>query len=342
MTKRTPIRWRDLRWSTRCVLLGVLLLGTLIVLEMASRLYWRVAHQVPLFATGKVWQAEYPEWDASGIDRLPEDPAEYRVLLLGGSTLFENGAELQTALTAHLAPVVGKPVRVVNLAFYGRTTRDNVFKYERLAGRHFDLILTYDGINDHSANNCPDSVYRADYAHIPHLANLRSYLAHPEVGWWSTPYTAARLTLTLGFRWHLLSQPRGHWARHGADLRSPAAYEANVASLQRLARERGQRVALATFAYHLPDDYSGERFAAGALDYATPPRNPVSMWGEPAHVRNAIDAHNAITRRLAGEGVIEMATTMPHGARYWSDICHLTSEGRAAFAELLAASLSRR
>ena len=104
---------------------GLFLLYVLILAEVGSRAYWAIKHgerKMPLFAGSRDWIDRFYEefrdsglWDAD----LRADNDTYDVLFLGGSALDRIHRSLcveTTELPDALAKVVGKPVKVYNLA----------------------------------------------------------------------------------------------------------------------------------------------------------------------------------------------------------------------------------
>jgi hypothetical protein len=336
---RARLRWRQLRWSTRLCLVAfvVLLLGA--GLELMSRLWWRTSRGVRRLDVEAVYRANYPEIEASGIDAMPPSHSDgrFEVLLLGGSVLHRTCGDIGPRLEARLAEKLGRPVRVLNLAHPGRTTRDSLLKYQRLGDRHFDLVLLYHGINDSFVNNCPPGAFRADYGHVPHIAQLQALDHHPEFPWLAAPYTVEYAGLRVANRWAVLPGPRHRWMHYGSDLRTPPAFEANVEAVAAIAASRGDRLLLATYAYHLPPDYSEEAFRAKQLDYDLH-ACAASTWGLPENIARAIDAHNEAVRNVGarrGLPVIDVNGRMPHSRLCFNDPCHLNAEGCRRFVEMV-------
>jgi hypothetical protein len=342
MSPPAPLPWRQLRLSNRLTVVGVLLLLTLLGLELGARGYWCARHHVPFTHPDLAWKTFFPEWDLSGVEEVPAEPGEVcHVLLLGGSVLSgvfgDVGPRLQKGLQARLR----RPVRVINLAFPGRTTRDSRLKYERLGGHHFDLVLVYDAINDVHLNNCPPGTFRSDYTHAARFAQLAALERHRELPYLAFPFTCHYLASSLLDRLYLDNGPRRAWNHYGSDLRSPPSYEANMERIVELAQQRRQPVLLLTFAYHIAPGYSEEAFAARELDYALH-MSEIALWGEPANVARALDAHNAVTARLARRHrcpFLDVKGRMPTGRRYFHDVCHFTPEGAGRFVDLILAGL---
>jgi hypothetical protein len=346
---RMHTRWRQLRLSRKVCIVGLALLLLLAGLEGIARLYWWRAKGVLRLGREAIWRTTYPEVAASGIDSVApyHGDRSFDVLLLGASVLYPKCGDIAVRLRDRLAEKLGRPVRVINLAYPGRTSVESRMKYARLKDRRFDLVLFYEAINDAYLNNCPPGEFRADYTHVRHIAQMRALEQHPEVGWFVLPYTAQYLAINSAdgaARWRLGTNIRtwDRWdMRYGGDLRTPPSYEANLEAVADLAERRGDPLLLATFASYIPSNYSLEAFQAHQLDYAGHVC-PVETWGTPAHVRRAIGVHNQAARRVAahrGTLFVDVANRLPPGRLYFDDPCHLTQEGCRQFVELVVQGL---
>ena len=105
-----------------------------------------------------------------------------------------------------------------------------------------------------------------------------------------------------------------------------------------IAKERGQRVLLLTYAYYLPADYTNERFLDRKTDYSFMPESVATeVWGIKENVVAAIEAHNAVVREEAARHpealFFDMERFMPKDSSHFIDICHWTDLGRRRFAE---------
>lgn len=331
-------RWRDLRRSTRLALLATALLSVLLSLEVASRLYcWRALGVTPL-STGRLWNYHFPEFDESAIEQAaPVDPdGAYRVLILGPSVWYPTYGDLGASLQKHLQQKLARPVRVCNLSYPGRTSRDALLIYRRLADKHFDLVVFYHGVNDQVLNNCAREVFQADYGHERRFAEIRALEQHPEHGWLVFPYILAKLKARLGVS--LVDPHLRDNLNLGADLKTPASFQANVEEILSLARQRQERVLLLSFAYYIPADYTEERFQCKSLDYDMH-MAPLKWWGTTTTVPGALDAHNAMIEDAARNHpealFTDMRRLMPDGKQYYHDCCHLSAGGCVRFMDLL-------
>jgi hypothetical protein len=340
---RGTSRLRWLRWPA-------LLVYLLLLLEVGGRVFWRVEYGVPLWgATERDWYGIFFEGFRRGaqVPRGPE-PETLDVLLLGGSTLFDvahaRGGEL---LRDGLAAATGRPVRIVSHAKRAHTTRDSLLKYRLLEGEPFDLVVIYHGINDARLNNVPPERFRDDYSHAAWYDKL-NLLAR------SRPWQA-RLLLPFGLAYARMdlaeagifaryvprNRPMASWTRFGAEIRTEATFRSNVTAILDLALQRGQPVVLMSFAWYVPEGYTLERFEGRQLDYARH-KHPIEIWGEPANVVRALEAHDRVIRELAAERdvlFVDAAAALPPGRETFDDICHLTWSGASRFVERLAAAV---
>jgi GDSL-like Lipase/Acylhydrolase family len=283
--------------------------------------------------------ALYPElWqvDWKGEEIPGEHPV--RVLLLGGSVLHPAWGHVEQELRERLTVRLGRPVVTFNMAAIGHTSRDSLVKYRALAGTRFDLVVFYHGINDARANNVPPDRFRADYSHYAWYAAgnaleaCRPWLVLP----CTLRFLAVRASDRLGLvDWVPTDAPRPDWVAYGADPKSAEAFAANLRGVLAMAGARHEPVLAMTFATWVPDDYSAAAFRARTLDY-TLHLSPLEMWGAPANVLAAVARHNEVVRTVAAESgapLVDQATAMPKGGRYFNDACHLTGAGSTAFVD---------
>jgi hypothetical protein len=333
------IRWRELRLATKLLFVAFVSLLMTCCLEAGARIYWWRAKGVARITPEAIWRTTYQELADSGIDEVAPYHADgsFDVLLLGGSVMHYKCGDIAPRFHAQLEKNLGPPVRVVNLTYPGRTSRDSLMKYARLRDRRFDLVVFYHGINDAFLNNCPPGAFRPDYCGVPHIGQMQALDRHPEVSWFALPYTATYVSITLGDRWNLTNGPRHRWEHFGSDVRTPPAFEANLDAVARIAERRGDPLLLATFAYYFPVNYSEKAFKAKTLDYDQH-LCAASTWGEPANLARAIDAQNEAVRGVAarhGTLFADIANRLPAGRICFNDPCHLNAEGCRQFVDLI-------
>lgn len=329
---------RPRRRRLRAAWLLLYLLYLLLLVEVGSRAYWRFEAGVPFFDTGRLLELlYYPELTPVLEADIRRGDDTFDILLLGGSVLADDYGGAAAKLEKDLERRTERPVRVHNLAVAGHTSRDSYWKYTRLGGKRFDLVVLYHGINEVRANNCPPGIFRADYGHYLWYREVNQLASHPEVGWLVSPFTIERMWMKLRYAWEPdqyvpRNVPREEWLKHGSDLRSPAALETNFRAVLELARERGDRVLLMTFAFDpTPQD--------GIF--------PPSIWGHEANVVAGIRAHNRVIRTLAAERAgddllfVDQARLMPPDDPLFVDICHLSRRGLRRFVNTVGRRVAR-
>ena len=300
---------------------------------------------------------------------------EFRMLALGASAFVTRDFQPRFEELVDRAPLFRQrdlSVRVVSAGVPAHTSFDSLWKYRYWYRNHdFDLVLYYHGINDARANNYPREVFRDDYTQFPYYRRFAPVFAWVERHPLLSRSFAATFTRSLVQRAKVQLAPTfareapyndpldDPWLAEGADLKTPPVFSRNVEEVLRLARDRGQKVLLLTYAYHLPSDYSNERFFARQTDYSFMPESVATeVWGRKENVVAAIEAHNAAIRRLAelhpDALFFDMERYMPKDRDHFIDICHWTDRGRETFArgvleaialheaELLGTALARR
>lgn len=344
MGRATQPGGRGGAWRNALLLL-VAVLASAALAEGLARGFWWLRSGVA--SPDRLLEALYPELRPLA-ERPPErGDATFDVLLLGGSVLHDSWGDVEEQLLEQLARAGHRDVHIHNLAQPAHTTRDSLVKYEALGGARFDLVVVYHGINDARANAAPPEVFRDDYSHLPWYelvdalapAQGRARFALPA----TLRYLAARVRQALApGRYAGSDRPRPEWLRYGSALKSAAVFEHNVGGVLELAAARGDPVLLATFALHVPRDYSLAGFREKRLDYLLF-YSPLELWGEPSNVAAAVRAHDEALRRLAartpGAILVDEDRLMPRGARWFNDPCHLTSEGSAIFAGYLVEAM---
>ena len=275
-----------------------------------------------------VLQYYYREFGESGVlDRSAKAHSDrFDVLLLGGSVLEQAAPALEKRLRGRF----GDRLRIYNLAIAAHTTRDSYLKYFHIDDRSFDLIVIYHGINDVRMNCVAESEFRTDYTHCAWYNSLRRRVAAGRVN-------LAQLLTDQVERLIPLDQPDTELLRFGQLIKTPPAFHANLDAIVTDAGQHKCPVLLLTFAFHLPDDYTRERFENGELDYGDGlHRLAAEVWGLPDSVRAGIMAHNRQVRRVAASRanvtLVPLDEILPKTGRIFSDVCHLTPVGCREFA----------
>jgi hypothetical protein len=330
--------------------LGLAYLGFLFALaEGSARVFWAIRWRVPVLHTSQAQLGFYPE--LASIDRFVprHDDATFDVLLLSGSALDPHFAPIELQLKERLTQATHRPVRVHNAAVPGHTTLDSLYKYRKLARAGFELVAVYHGLNELRANNAPPELFRDDYSHYGWYELVRDVVDEGALYPFAAPYTVRfgfrRVLARLGLRHYVPTErPRADWMVHGREIRSLGPFRRNLEAIVALAKQRGERALLMTYASHIPPDYSEERFAARSLDYLLY-LSPVELWGEVGNIRAGLAAHNAAVREIVASDpsveFVDIAAAIPDEGRFYNDVCHLTLAGSERFVEALLPAVLR-
>jgi hypothetical protein len=287
---------------------------------------------------------------------------EFRMLALGASNFVTGSFQPEFQRLMNEAPLFGGrdlSVRVVSAGVPAQMSYDSLWKYRYwYEGYGFDLVLYYNAINDARANNYPSEVFRDDYTQFPYYQRFAPVFRWVERHPLLSRSFATTFAVSLAQRAHVQLAPAFQreapynsplddpWLGEGAEIKSERIFARNAEEVLRVARERGQRVLLMTFAYYHPADYSNERFFARQTDYSFSEDSVATeVWGRPENVVRAIEAHNEAIRRVAKlhpEALFfDMERAIPKDRDHFIDICHWTERGREAFARGVLEAISR-
>ena len=347
-------RWRP-RWprsrGRRLVFLALYLGFCWGVVWLGVRLFWLVGSAVPFSQRPSAWDHYYPRLRQAGLVAQPATRTDNRfdLLLLGGSVLDPEWGTVEAELQRRLEARLPGRWRLANLGQAGFTSRDSLLQYQHLGEQRqrFDLVLVYDGINDTRLNCCPPELFRDDYTHAIWYRQFADELAR------GTP-TLSRVAVAgvrSAFDRNRLGTPDPELLDFAAVPQTPRCLRANHAALCELAVERGDPLVLLTFAWHIPPDYTLQKFGDDELDYARQGKNrcAAELWGKAEHVAHALRLQNEEIRALAadwrerggttagwpGVRLLDMEEQLPHTGEIFIDPCHLTERGSAAFVEIL-------
>lgn len=244
------------------------------------------------------------------------DPLELRVLLLGGSTSFNEHyvRSVDQFLTARL------PARRPSVFSCGRpryTSYLNRVNLERhLLQYRPDVIGLYLGINDNIYNT------------FPWLSEL------PEIGFFNWREPSASLFYRM-LRYYLFDKKlrsTPHFA--GKKLRSEDILRQNVARIIEIAKANNAIVILSRFALAFPAEDSP---LAAKLEKSEDEMK--HFWGDLPSTVYGVERHNAVLRELADQHGLQYAIPqIPKDSRHFVDLCHLTARGAAIQGESLAAA----
>ena len=320
---------------------------TLLMLEIASRIYWKAKSKVPFTEPWKISLSFYPELELISTLNPSTNDNYHDILLLGGSVLNDQWGTVSTEIRQLLEKKKVSNIRIFNLAVPAHTSRDSLLKYKALKNYRFDQIIFYHGINETRANNIPGHLFKADYSHFDWYAITNAMAASNHEPILALPPTVKYLKLLVNN--HFSSEnraprhsPKKEWIHHGSTHKSATSIRNNLKEIAKIATKRGDNLAIATFSLYVPKDYSLARFKAKQLDYQLH-LTPLELWGHPNHVITATKAHNEELMNIAKNDktiqLIRADKLMPKGASYFNDPCHLTPEGSFQFAKIIVHSI---
>jgi len=266
-----------------------------------------------------------------GPDLEAKKPAgTYRILVLGGSTVYETGiddwrestwVEMQRVLRDEL----GHPeVEVVNAGCGGWTSWENLIDLsQRGLWLDPDLVVVYCGTNDVHARLVPPELYARDNSGY-------------RIQWMPTNafWEHSLVLRTIGFKLGLARKNSvGELSSRDTDdslvrmatleANRPDFYASNLRQMVALCRAQGVDLLLASWAWTTEKD-----------DYAA---SPVYQRG--------FQEINDVTRSVAEElglAYYDHAAEMPADPRFWSDGRHVNAEGGKLKAQLFAQDVAER
>ena len=344
-------RIRRRRWRKLCFVL-ITVAGLIALGEVASRLFWSVREKESrFFSRDTVLFAYYPKLARASLRRLRRhDDRSFDILLLGGSVLTDAWTDVDAELERVLGKVDGRDYRIHNVARAGHTSRDSLHKYQLLGAHRFDLVIVYHGINEATVNCCPPEMFRADYSHMNWYAEVNSVVRNRPLSRYLTVIDSLH---HLGIKIRERIDPKAYlpakgvdpdYVHYGSDIRSKASFKDNLRQIIKLAHERGDPIALLTYATYVPPGYSRQAFDEKTLDYNYGKASvPIELWGAPDNVQAAVRAHNDALRELNGEErpdfFLDIEHLMPQRGDAFDDVCHFSDSGSATFVELLVDGL---
>jgi hypothetical protein len=335
------------RWLKRLAFL----LYMVVLAELGSRTYFSLSKDLSFVAPNMEY-VFYIELKPL-LERLEPISAEDNVidvLVLGGSVLHHESGDIKEVLEERLAKATGQSVVIHNMAMPGHTSRDSYFKYRHLTDHRFDLVLYYHGINEARMNNCSAEAWRDDYTHAGWHARHAAIQSHPELPLVVFPYASHYLWIKLCAARGIGGMIPGKWLNdssleYGDNIRSDAALKANLSAVLDMAKSRGDRIMVLSFATYLPKGYDLDRPGVdqpeGVDDYShnKGKGSQLEMWGRARHVMAAVARHNVVirTEKAGRSGVTfyDMAQQYPADGELYDDICHYSSEGCRRYVDLI-------
>lgn len=310
--------------------------------EIGSRIFWNVYFGTPLISSLPFISTFYPE--LRGIEERKSDSINksFDLLILDGSTLGKTWGKIDSLLHAKIGQHAKFNYRIFNLSAAGHTVVDSYYKYRYLQNKHFDLVMIYHGINETRANNCPAEIFKKDFSHYTWYKQIAIVDKHKELPYVVFPYTIEYFFLHISdyFGWVKYAPMYAvipEWAPFGKNLKSAETYSEYLLMILNLAETKHEKVLLMTMAYHLPQDYTLEKFKSKSLDYQKH-SCPVELWGNRDNVKEGIKKHNEIVRKIAAKNFsnvhfVDQENLIPQQKLYFDDVCHFTLAGSEKFVE---------
>ncbi len=315
----------------------------LILMEVASRAYLNIRHDVPFFEPETIIYNFYPELRELKKKDIHRNDGYFDILVLGASVLHPNWGYIEQILSEELSQKTQGNFRIHNLSRSAHSSLDSYHKYKRLMEKSFDLVVFYHGINEVRANNCPDFVFRSDYSHYIWYRRINIIDKHGEMKFVAFPYVFdhALMVLREGRISYKLTHPqlvRGRlskgWIECGSTIKTRSSFERNLRRIVQIAKDKEEPLLLMSFAFYVPKDYTLERFTNKSLDY-NEYKCSIEVWGKPENVVKGILNHNQVIEDIVKENkdiyFVDMNRLIPKQGRCFDDICHLTYEGSREF-----------
>ena len=277
----------------------------------------------------------------------------FRILCLGGSTSqWANYTEF-ISWAFRGQPYVrtnNMTVQVYSAGFEAHTSLDSYYKYKYLYdGYDFDLVILYHGVNDLRANNCPPEMFRDDYSHFSYYSVIDPIMKLQEIPVLKGSFLALKISLMVNEKKRKAMEkanprafvdvhdPDPDWMQYGVDVKTTEPFRRNTQAIVDLAKKRGQRVLLMTFAYNIPENYSREALLNGELDFGEGVDDvlPVEMFGTVEAVNHGLETHNRIITEIADKErtyFIDQKEFLGPDIQAFIDLCHFSQRGINRFA----------
>jgi len=280
---------------------------------------------------------------------IPKPPGEFRIVCLGGSTTYTGQVEdyrksYPYLLEKYLNEKGYRNVTVVNAGAGGWSSWESLINFElRVLDLEPDMIIDYDGINDiYPRFVWPPEAYRGDnsgytlldqtaifmpsileYSTILRIAMLKMGLITPHAAFERTIKRNAKTYFGSLFHQQKLrgTYPSGIFkeisARQMLETNKPIYFERNIRNMIVIAKSRGIKVVLSSFAYSplftdIPEVSSQEFISA-------------------------IEENNRLLQKIAQEMDVyffDFAGKFPTDKRWFKDGIHVNEEGAKLKAKL--------
>jgi len=316
-----------------------------LLIEVTVRLFLSVNFKVPIFEYSNPIGQYYPE--LAKAEEYQYDENKTNLLVLGGSVVYDgtiiqelNGQTIETSFCDFTSLLPSEEFNVLSVAAPGHNSLDSWYKYDFLKDEKFDVVFVYHGINDTRTNNIRENMFDVDYRHIEFYDDLwivrnSGYQRRSRI-----PFTVKWIAHSMRkfrkkyipreFFYGLLAGEPEPYLQEGKFIKSTASFKRNLNYIYVMSKSKGEQFVMGTFAWHLPDDYSYDKFKNKELDYDQQ-LYPTELYGLAINVERGLIAHNKVIRELFSQepaiNIIAANEIIPKNGEHFDDVCHLNQLG---------------
>jgi len=238
---------------------------------------------------------------------LEKDGNEIRIILLGGSTSFN---EEYVAIVKRIVSARHRDlsVKVVSWGKPRYTSYNNKVNFEKnILSYKPDIVALYMGIND--------NLYNA----FPWLDGL------PDIGYFNWCTVNESIAVKLVKYFFIDKRIRSKPDFSANEMRSKDIFRSNITAIIKMARQNNVGVILSTFAISYPSD---DQLMLKILK--SKEKQMEHSWGKTESAVMGVMEHNKIVRQLSGQYKLPLALNyelIPKNSIYFIDMCHFTPKG---------------
>ena len=330
----------------------LLVLVNVLIIEVFLRVAMKVTKEY------NFWLPRYSMYNFELQEIKEYKEADFNILILGGSAISnvlpaKVGTVLEDTLKAQFK---GKNIRVTNLAYPGRTSRDMDVVTDFLTPeqqKSFDAIIYYESINDSRFNCIPAEAFRLDYSHSHWYQEVNLMKKHKEMNFTIIPFVIElfkeRLEEKSGKRIMLNDDMdiAKDLMPYGSELKTDKSFRKNVNGI--LTKFKGNKnIYLLQYHTYYPEplfDHKNLEFHKERTFFkATGPATTTGAWGFPENVVMTVNAHNAILENLStsSKNTSYVKTDSLLGPLHdeYFDNCHFTDKAGKVFAQYIAENIT--